>query len=299
LESAHKVIVLWSRASIGSPFVLHEAITGRDAGKLIQVKTSDIQVSDIPRPLRAIRLLDARDLEGIARAVTDDEGANELPIETNLSKRRQLGRQGDVGPALRSEATTARRPPDMDVPRTEVGRPRAAPSDPERTRVSSSGPRPSAPRQSKRSGTPLVAVASALAAAVATAVAMQTGFLDGVFAKLLALLKLSVFPPVSVGQPQETVDCSVFAAPSAPAGRSMFVQVFLHAPEQLDRAEGIAAKIDHGSRLRSIATLQTEVARGQRLAITLDCLELAPDVAHKEIVWRGHLQAVSFRITIP
>ena len=302
LESAHKVIVLWSRASIGSPFVLHEAITGRDAGKLIQVKTSDIQVSDIPRPLRAIRLLDARDLEGIARAVSDDEGANELPIETMLSKRRQLGRQGDVGPALRSEATTARRPPDMDVPRTEVGRPRAAPSDPKRTTVSSSAPRPSAPRQSKRSGTPLVAVASALAAALATAVAMQTGFLDGVFAKLLALLKLNVFPPVGVGQPQETVevvDCSVFAAPSAPAGRSMFVQVFLHAPEQLDRAEGIAAKIDHGSRLRSIATLQTEVARGQRLAITLDCLELAPDVAHKEIVWRGHLQAVSFRITIP
>ena len=133
LESAHKVIVLWSRASIGSPFVLHEAITGRDAGKLIQVKTSDIQVSDIPRPLRAERLLDARDLEGIARACSDDEGANELPIETMLSKRRQLGRQGDVGPALRSEATTARRPPDMDVPPTEVGRPRAAPSDPERT----------------------------------------------------------------------------------------------------------------------------------------------------------------------
>ena len=128
---------------------------------------------------------------------------------------------------------------------TEVGRPRAAPSDPKRTTVSSSAPRPSAPRQSKRSGTPLVAVASALAAALATAVAMQTGFLDGVFAKLLALLKLNVFPPVSVGQPQETVevvDCSVFAVPSAPAGRSMFVQVFLHAPEQLDRAEGIARR---------------------------------------------------------
>jgi hypothetical protein len=36
LESAHKVIVLWSKASIGSPFVLHEAITARDAGKLVQ-----------------------------------------------------------------------------------------------------------------------------------------------------------------------------------------------------------------------------------------------------------------------
>jgi hypothetical protein len=311
LESAYKVIVLWSKASIGSPFVLHEAITARDAGKLVQVKTSDIQVSDIPRPLRALPLLDATDLETIARAVSDDgEQANELPIETMLSKRRQLGRQGDDGLAVRSEAetTTARRPAVVDVPRTQVGRPTAVPSDPERTRVSSGpigsgAPRPSAPRQSKRSGTPLIAIASALVAAVATAVAMQAGFLDGVFAKLLALLKLNVFPPVAVvGQPQETsevVDCSVFAPPSAPAGKSMFVQVFLHAPEQLDRAEGIATKIDQGSRLRSIATLQTEVAGGQRLAITLDCLELAPDVAHKEIVWRGHPQAVSFRITIP
>ena len=53
LDSAHKVIVIWSKTSVASPFVLHEAITARDAGKLLQVKTSDIQVSDIPRPLRA------------------------------------------------------------------------------------------------------------------------------------------------------------------------------------------------------------------------------------------------------
>src|SRR5215470_8153372 len=34
LESAQKIIVLWSRASIASPFVLHEAIAARDGGKL-------------------------------------------------------------------------------------------------------------------------------------------------------------------------------------------------------------------------------------------------------------------------
>jgi hypothetical protein len=152
-------------------------------------------------------------------------------------------------------------------------------------------------------GSILIAIASGLGIAAVTAIATKAGLLDAVVGKLLALLKLNVFPPVgAVDQPKEAsdvVDCSVFAPPSAPAGKTIFVQVFLHAPEQMDKAEEIATKIDQGSRLRSIATLQTEVTRGQRLAITLDCLELDPDVAHREIVWRGHPQAVSFRVAIP
>jgi hypothetical protein len=80
LESAHKIIVLWSKASIGSPFVLHEAITARDAGKLVQVKTSDIQVSDIARPLRSLPVVDVSDLAAIVRATSArDEKAIEKP----------------------------------------------------------------------------------------------------------------------------------------------------------------------------------------------------------------------------
>src|SRR5581483_11372001 len=104
----------------------------------------------------------------------------------------------------------------------------------------------------------------------------KVGLLDGLASaagKLLAFLKLNAFPPAGappgLHEAAEIVDCSVFSP--AAAGRSVFVQVFRHPPEQLDRAEAIAGKIDPGSRLRSIATLQTEVARGQRLAITLDC----------------------------
>jgi hypothetical protein len=80
LESAHKVVVLWSKASIESPFVLHEAITARDAGKLVQVKTADIQVSDIARPLRPLPLLGVSDLAAIMRAVSvRDEKAIVIP----------------------------------------------------------------------------------------------------------------------------------------------------------------------------------------------------------------------------
>jgi hypothetical protein len=111
LESAHKVIVLWSKASIGSPFVLHEAITARDAGKLVQVKTSDIEVSDIPRPLRALSPVNASDLVSIASAVDEHaRDANDLPIDTVLQKARLRGRRwpwyaGDLAfPSNRGDA---------------------------------------------------------------------------------------------------------------------------------------------------------------------------------------------------
>jgi len=71
LESAQKIIVLWSRASIASPFVLHEAIAARDGGKLVQVKTADVRASDIVRPLRTLPLHDLGDLSGIARALCE------------------------------------------------------------------------------------------------------------------------------------------------------------------------------------------------------------------------------------
>jgi hypothetical protein len=124
--------------------------------------------------------------------------------------------------------------------------------------------------------------------------------------KLLYLLKLgATTPPIAAGIPtrpiSDVVDCSVFAPPTAPPGKSVFVQVFLHlhAAEALDRAEMIASKIDKQTGLRSIATLLTEVQRGQRLAITFDCPELTCDVTSRDVVWRGNQQAVSFRVTIP
>jgi hypothetical protein len=163
----------------------------------------------------------------------------------------------------------------------------------------------SAPVRARKSVAGRIVVASVLASFVGVVVAMKYGLLEGVssvLTKILALLSLNMVPPVGAAPAQsqtEIVDCSVFAPPSAPPGRSVFVQVFLHAAEQFERAETIASKIDQAAYLRGISTLQTEVTRGQRLSVTLDCLELAPDVASREVVWRGHPQAVRFRVTIP
>jgi hypothetical protein len=66
LSQARVVIVLWSSASVGSPHILHQAITARDAGKLLHVKVTG-SIAD-----QAV--LDADDLASIGRAVADALG---------------------------------------------------------------------------------------------------------------------------------------------------------------------------------------------------------------------------------
>jgi len=56
-ENARRVIVLWTRTSIRSPGVLHDASKAYDAKKLVQVKASNVQASDIPRALQSLGAL--------------------------------------------------------------------------------------------------------------------------------------------------------------------------------------------------------------------------------------------------
>ena len=75
LENARTVLVLWTRTSIGSPGVLHDANRAYDANKLLQVKASNVQASDIPRTLQSLPILDAVDLVAIERALSDRKNA--------------------------------------------------------------------------------------------------------------------------------------------------------------------------------------------------------------------------------
>jgi hypothetical protein len=161
-----KVVVIWSRAAIASPFVLHEAITARDGGKLIQVKTSDVQLTDIPRPMRVLPALNASDLASIATAVNDRK-----PRESELPQsERRVGRQLGDSHAAKSEteiSTTVRRP---------ITEPRAA-------------------RRSRG----VFALATAFVAVVAAAVIWQPELSDALSVitnKLLALLKWNLVLPV-------------------------------------------------------------------------------------------------------
>jgi hypothetical protein len=208
-------------------------------------------------------------------------------------------------PVARASATVVREAPPFPPVYPESAR-RSVTDRSSPTPLGSAAPPWAEPASGRRAGIGAAAVAGVLAAGVAAAFIWKPGLfesLSGAATKLLAFLKWNVVPPAGASTHDlpgtEVVDCTVFAPPSAPAGKSLFVQVFLHVPEQLDLAEAIATRIDQGSRLRSIATLQTEVARGQRLAVTLDGAGLACDAPTREVVWRGHPQAVSFRVTVP
>jgi TIR domain len=94
LESALIVLVLWTKSSVASPFVLHEAILAREARKILQAKTSDIQVGDIPRAFRSLRTFDVGDpmaIAAMARAAFRREdavadGPTDLGSEVSNSK---------------------------------------------------------------------------------------------------------------------------------------------------------------------------------------------------------------------
>jgi hypothetical protein len=61
LAESKVAIVLWSKASVKSPNVRHEAILARDAGKFLPVMIEDLAPSDFPMGLymvQAIKLLD-------------------------------------------------------------------------------------------------------------------------------------------------------------------------------------------------------------------------------------------------
>jgi hypothetical protein len=337
IDQVDRLVVLWTRNSLAQEWLRKEALVAHRAGKLVQVRAEDVLLSDVPAAVSSSPIFRTSELDAIAQAVlggVDDPPAMRAPEEASPSlptaprpysiapssappepepvelgvgalflRRRAVSRLSDDAPLPRStdDITLASRPPPVDVPRTEPGAPLAR--APARMAPPPGMPMPAPAAKALRAGLPLAAI---LVATVAVAGAWKAGLLDSLASaagKLLAFLKLNSFPPAGAlpgaQEDTEVVDCSVFAPPSAAPGKSIFVQVFLHPPEQLDRAEAIAGRIDPGSRLRSIATLQTEVARGQRLAITLDCPAFSADAPSREVVWRGRPQAVSIRVTVP
>lgn len=78
LTACKVAIVLWSRASIQSPNVRHEAIVARDANKLVPVMIEKLKPSDFPMGLylvQAVELTDWRNAsgKGMARLIAEIE----------------------------------------------------------------------------------------------------------------------------------------------------------------------------------------------------------------------------------
>ncbi len=99
--------------------------------------------------------------------------------------------------------------------------------------------------------------------------------------------------------PGDDVDCTVFAPPSAPPGGTILVQVFLHLPDQSERAEELATTFDDTAKARMFKSLDVHIPRGAKVQIFFDCQDLAVESPTQEIIWRGRPEPCNFLVTLP
>ena len=97
----------------------------------------------------------------------------------------------------------------------------------------------------------------------------------------------------------DSVQCTVFAPPSAAPGDSILVQVFVHLPEEADDARAIATELDTEASRRAFRSLEAPVPAGSRLEFELRLGELEIDDPFASLVWRRRTEAVQFGVAVP
>jgi hypothetical protein len=98
----------------------------------------------------------------------------------------------------------------------------------------------------------------------------------------------------------DTVEVSAFAPPIGKAEEEVFIQIFLHKLDQESYVTLQAESIDPTASLRGKATLNTQIARGERIDIILDSSStLKVDEPHQYLIWRGEPRSCQFIVTLP
>ena len=100
LNRASAVVVVWSPTSVKSAWVYSEARRAIDQGKLVQVRTRDLDAEDLPAPFDAFHCSDIDDIGAVvkaARALVGSAGgapaAGEVEAPPQRSERRALARR--------------------------------------------------------------------------------------------------------------------------------------------------------------------------------------------------------------
>lgn len=99
--------------------------------------------------------------------------------------------------------------------------------------------------------------------------------------------------------PRDSVDCAVFAPPSALVGRNLLVQVYAHIPEKAQEAQSMAREFDEEARRRGVTSLGTAIRRGAKLTFEMSLGTLMVDEPVQELVWQGNTSNVAFCASIP
>jgi hypothetical protein len=99
--------------------------------------------------------------------------------------------------------------------------------------------------------------------------------------------------------PGSIVECTVFAPSTAAPGASIFVQAFVHLPEDADDARAIATEFDVDAKRRAFQSLWSPVTPGNRLDFELRMPGLEIDEPTASLVWRSRTESVQFGVRIP
>jgi TIR domain len=97
----------------------------------------------------------------------------------------------------------------------------------------------------------------------------------------------------------DIVSVSAFAPESARAGDQILVQVFLHCPNDAATARALAQQADPETRPRGAVSLETEIARGQKVGVALEASGLTVDQDIQYLTWRGDPRACGFLVSLP
>jgi len=103
----------------------------------------------------------------------------------------------------------------------------------------------------------------------------------------------------AVSQDVDLVDCSVFGPPAARPGDTIMIQVFLHLPEQRERASFQAAAMDSSATSKGTRTLEIAIKRGARVEISFAVNALRVDEPVQSVVWQGQPVFCQFLVAIP
>jgi hypothetical protein len=103
----------------------------------------------------------------------------------------------------------------------------------------------------------------------------------------------------SASAPEDMVECSVFGPPSAPPGKTILIQVFLHLANQAERASFLATTMDSSAKLKGAKSLDVRIKRGARVEIVFSADGLVVDEPVQSVVWRGEPAYCQILATIP
>jgi hypothetical protein len=107
-------------------------------------------------------------------------------------------------------------------------------------------------------------------------------------------------PPAAVQPETDVVDVIAFAPSYVGRQESFLVQVFLDRTSEDDnKAEAAAFASDPNTSKRAVATLDVELASGDRIDIKLEAAGLWVEEPEHSLVWRGKARSCAFLVAVP